>query len=103
MDRVFEPDNHTLMHLEFQSTREPNLYRFLGYAVALTLQYRQPVRTVVIYLCKAAVDILERLDLGSLDYAVTPISILETSRDRRSGIGFKRCPPRRGRNSMSWT
>ncbi len=64
LDRVFEPDNHTLMHLEFQSTREPNLYRFLGYAVALTLQYRQPVRTVVIYLCKAAVDILERLDLG---------------------------------------
>ncbi len=74
LDRVFELADHSLLHLEFQSTRERNLYRFYRYAVALTLQYQQPVRTVVIYLAPVR-DAPTRL--GSVDYTVRNVSIAE--------------------------
>ena len=76
LDRVFELADHSLLHLEFQSTRERTLYRFYRYAVALTLQYQQPVRTVVIYLVPLG-DAPTRLELGSVDYTVQNISIAE--------------------------
>ncbi len=76
LDRVFVLADHSLLHLEFQSTRERTLYRFYRYAVALTLQYQTPVRTVVIYLVPAG-DAPTRLELGSVDYTVQNISIAE--------------------------
>ena len=76
LDRVFELDDHTLMHCEFQSTREPHLFRFFGYSAALALHYRQPVRAVVIYLCSVR-DAPQRLALGSITYEVTNILIAD--------------------------
>ncbi len=76
LDQVFELDDHTLMHLEFQSTREPNLYRFFEYAATLTVHYRQPVRTVVVYLNKVR-NAPKRLELGSIDFRITNIFIAD--------------------------
>lgn len=76
LDRVFELADHSLLHLEFQSTREHTLYRFYRCAVVLTLQYQQPIRTVVVYLVPMR-DAPTRLDLGSVDYSVQNISIAD--------------------------
>lgn len=50
VDSVFLADDGHLVHLEFQSTPEPDLYRFLGYASALATTHRAPVQVVVVYL-----------------------------------------------------
>ncbi|MDA8200220.1 MAG: hypothetical protein M0Z54_12500 [Thermaerobacter sp.] len=47
VDSVFLADDGHLVHLEFQSTPEPDRYRFLGYASALATTHRAPVQVVV--------------------------------------------------------
>ena len=48
-DIVLETATGEILHLEFQSTKEPALYRFLAYDVALAEKFRRPVRTYVLY------------------------------------------------------
>ncbi len=49
-DAVFQADDGRIVHLEFQSTPEPDLYRCLGYASALASGHRALVQVVVVYL-----------------------------------------------------
>ncbi len=74
LDRVFVTDNGELLHLEFQSQIENNLYRFLAYASALALYHHRPIRTVVIYLTSMPSAPTE-LNLRSLQYTVENIVI----------------------------
>ncbi len=48
-DIVLETDTGEILHIEFQSSRESALYRFLAYDVALADKFRRPVRTYVLY------------------------------------------------------
>jgi len=48
-DIVLEQDNGSLLHLEFQLSKEPMLYRFMAYDVALAEHFVQKLRTVVLY------------------------------------------------------
>ncbi|AEJ44363.1 transposase [Alicyclobacillus acidocaldarius] len=68
-DIMLELADGRLLHLEFQTTREPNLYRFAAYDVAIAERYRRPIRTVVLYTgdVKSAPS---ELDAGSFRYAV---------------------------------
>ena len=68
-DIMLELASGALLHLEFQTTREPELYRFAAYDLAIAERYRRQVRTVVLY----TGDVKEapsELDAGSLRYAV---------------------------------
>ena len=49
IDVGFTLADSTLLHIEFQTTLEPNLYRFLLYDARLTTTYHKPVQTVVLY------------------------------------------------------
>ncbi|GMA48961.1 hypothetical protein GCM10025857_03180 [Alicyclobacillus contaminans] len=68
-DVMLELEDGRLLHLEFQTTREPALYRFLAYDVAIAERYRRKLRTVVLY----TGDVQEapsQLDAGSFQYSV---------------------------------
>lgn len=68
-DILFELEDGRLLHLEFQSTKEPSLHRFAGYDLAIHSKYRRKIRTVVLYtgdVSKAP----EELDAGTLRYQV---------------------------------
>ncbi|GMA59512.1 hypothetical protein GCM10025858_40160 [Alicyclobacillus sacchari] len=58
-----------LLHLEFQTTREPNLYRFGTYDWAIAERYKRPIRTVVLY-TRDVTEAPETLDAGSMHYTV---------------------------------
>ncbi len=68
-DVVFEVDDGRMVHLEFQSTKEPNLHRFLRYDSLLHEKYIQPIRTIVLY-TSGVKDAPEQLDAGTLQYHV---------------------------------
>jgi len=68
-DIMLELASGALLHLEFQTTREPELYRFAAYDLTIAERYKRPIRTVVLY----TGDVKEapsELDAGSLRYAV---------------------------------
>ena len=48
-DIVLEQDNGSLLHLEFQLSKEPTLYRFAAYDFALAEHFLQKLRTIVLY------------------------------------------------------
>jgi predicted transposase/invertase (TIGR01784 family) len=48
-DIVLEQDDGNLLHLEFQTSKEPTLYRFAAYDFALAEHFLQKLRTVVLY------------------------------------------------------
>ncbi|MDI3328898.1 MAG: transposase [Alicyclobacillaceae bacterium] len=68
-DILLELDDGRLMHLEFQSTKEPHLYRFLRYDTAIAEKYRRKVRTVVLYTGDVE-EAPEELDAGTIRYRV---------------------------------
>jgi len=68
MDSAFLTDTGVLLHLEYQSSREPDLYRFLKYDAVLSETYKKPVRTVVLY--TDGLEAPDRLDAGYLRYRV---------------------------------
>ncbi|WP_029423503.1 transposase [Alicyclobacillus macrosporangiidus] len=68
-DVMLELDDGRLLHIEFQTSREPALYRFAAYDVAIAERHRRKVRTVVLY----TGDVHEapsQLDAGSFQYSV---------------------------------
>lgn len=68
-DILLELEDGRLLHLEVQTTREPNLYRFLHYDAAIAEKYRRKVRTVVLYTGNVQ-DAMEELDAGTIQYRV---------------------------------
>jgi len=80
LDFAWELDDRTFFHIEFQSSKEPDLYRFLLYDAHLSNRYRRSVRTAVLYTdgVKAAPD---EMDLGGLRYRVDNIYLSERDGD----------------------
>ena len=79
-DIVLEQDNGSLLHLEFQLSKEPTLYRFMAYDVALAEHFLQKLRTVVLY----TGDIQEgptTLDIGTAIYQVENIYLNQLDGD----------------------
>jgi len=73
LDTVFELDDDTLLHLEYQSEyRSDVLPRFLSYDVGLYQEHHRRIRTVVIY-GPAVATAPASLDLISIHYTVENI------------------------------
>ncbi|SIT10091.1 RpnC/YadD family protein [Alicyclobacillus vulcanalis] len=68
-DIMLELVDGRLLHLEFQTTREPNLYRFGTYDWAMAERYKRPIRTVILY-TRDVTEAPSELDAGSMRYAV---------------------------------
>ena len=75
-DIVLETSTGEILHLEFQSTREPSLYRFLAYDVALAEKFRRPIRTLVLY-SQPIAQPPATLAIGCATYHVENISLAE--------------------------
>ncbi|SFU81555.1 transposase [Alicyclobacillus macrosporangiidus] len=79
-DVMLELDDGRLLHMEFQTTREPALYRFAAYDVAIAERHRRKVRTVVLY----TGDVHEapsKLDAGSFQYSVENVYLNQLDGD----------------------
>ena len=72
MDYVFIMSDDTLLHLEFQSTAEKTLHRFLLYDTLLSQQTGRSVRTVVLY-ANQVTQAVGTLDIGTAVYHVENI------------------------------
>lgn len=68
-DFVWETTENTLVHIEFQSRKEPTLYRFLVYDALLARHYRRAIQTIVLNI-GSVTEAPDRLDVGSIVYAV---------------------------------
>nr|WP_067936297.1 transposase [Alicyclobacillus kakegawensis] len=68
-DIVFELETGEILHLEFQSSREATLYRFLAYDVALAERFGRKIRTIVMYTGDVHSG-PDTLDIGSAKYHV---------------------------------
>ncbi|MDA8204665.1 MAG: hypothetical protein M0Z36_01250 [Thermaerobacter sp.] len=68
-DRVWRMRDGRIFHLEFQSSRVPNLYRFFEYDVRLARQHQAQLRTVVLYHGDVS-NAPEALDIGTAVYHV---------------------------------
>ncbi len=75
-DIVLETTTGKILHLEFQSTREPSLYRFFAYDVALAEAFRRPIRTLVLYTQPIAHP-PATLAIGCATYHVENISLAD--------------------------
>ncbi len=69
MDAAWRMIDGRIFHLEFQSTREPNLYRFLEYDVRLAQHHTTQIRTVVLYHADT-IHAPDALDIGTAQYHV---------------------------------
>lgn len=69
LDLAFETETGELLHYEFQTTKEQDLYRFLLYDVHLTAHYKRPVKTVVLYV-RDVLEAPDRLNAGGIQYQI---------------------------------
>jgi predicted transposase/invertase (TIGR01784 family) len=84
-DIVLEQDNGSLLHLEFQLSKEPTLYRFAAYDFALAEHFLQKLRTVVLY----TGDIQEgptSLDIGTAIYQVENVYLNRLNGDEALAV-----------------
>jgi predicted transposase/invertase (TIGR01784 family) len=84
-DIVLEQDNGSLLHLEFQLSKEPTLYRFAAYDFALAEHFVQKLRTVVLY----TGDIQEgptSLDIGTAIYQVENVYLNRLNGDEALAV-----------------
>jgi len=79
-DIMLELADGRLLHLEFQSTKEPTLYRFAAYDVALAERHRRAIRTVVLYTGDVH-DAPSELDAGSFRYTVENVYLAQMDGD----------------------
>ena len=68
-DLAFETESGELLHYEFQTTKEQDLYRFLLYDAHLAAHYKRPVKTVVLYV-RDVLEAPDRLNAGGIQYHV---------------------------------
>ena len=71
-DMLFRLEDGTLLHIEYQSTSEPTLYRFLRYDAELTSIYQRKIRTLILYTEKDEFT-HSYLDAGTIRYEVETI------------------------------
>ena len=69
LDLAFETESGELLHYEFQTTKEQDLYRFLLYDAHLTAHYKKPVKTIVLYI-RDVLEAPDRLNAGGIEYRV---------------------------------
>lgn len=79
-DIVLELVNETVFHMEFQTTREPALYRFLMYDAQLAMKFRRKVRTVILYIGDIY-DAPTHVDIGSAQYSVENVYLMNFDGD----------------------
>ena len=79
-DAVFRTEDGAILHIEFQSQPVNTLERFLEYAVALTVMYHAPVRTVVVYLGPVH-EAPAVLDRGAVRFSVRNVLVAERDAD----------------------
>lgn len=80
LDHVFLTHTDCLFHLEFQSDKERQLYRFLTYAAALVTAHHKPVETMVLYLYQEP-NAPDYLDLHSLLFTVDNVFVAKMPGD----------------------
>jgi len=77
MDFVFELEDNSLLHLEFQTTwKKADLLRFAQYDIALYQKERRKINTVVIYSGKYE-SAENELDMGSNKYKVLQVFMIK--------------------------
>lgn len=76
LDLVFEQSDGTLLHLEFQSTKERALHRFALYDIHLHQLAGRIIRTVVLY-ANGVQSAPDRLEIGSASYHVENVYLAE--------------------------
>jgi len=81
LDLAFETESGELLHYEFQTTKEKDLYRFLLYDAHLTANYKKPVRTIVLYV-RDVLEAPDRLNAGGIAYRVQNVYL--KSRDAQA-------------------
>ena len=73
-DIVLETTEASLVHLEFQSRAESNLYRFAEYDLALARKFGRAVRTIVIFTRPGRLP-STTMDLGGLQYRIEALPL----------------------------
>lgn len=76
LDLVMRLEDDSLLHLEFQSTRESSLHRFLRYDAHLLYEHRRPIRAIVVYTVRTQTA-PEQLDAGCLKYRVENVYLYD--------------------------
>ncbi|GGJ04876.1 hypothetical protein GCM10010885_12530 [Alicyclobacillus cellulosilyticus] len=79
-DKAWRMRDGRILHLEFQSTREPALYRFLEYDARLARAYQTDVRTVVMY-HGGVTNAPEELSIGVALYRVENVYLSKLDGD----------------------
>jgi hypothetical protein len=80
MNYVFIQANGDILHLEFQSSAEKMIYRFLLYDVLLAQKTERKIRTVVFY-ANQVTTADDYLDIGDAKYRVENIFLVERDGD----------------------
>lgn len=75
-DTVWRMVDGRIFHLEFQTQREPTLYRFLGYDTRLAERYHSPVRTVVLY-HRDVTEAPASIDLAGIHYQIENVCLTQ--------------------------
>ena len=79
-DMVWSTQDGLVFHLEFQSTRENDLHRFLAYDVRLAWHHQKSVRTVVLY-HRAVTHAPDVLDIGTAVYRIENVFLSQLDGD----------------------
>lgn len=67
-DNTYLLDDGTLLHIEFQSTKDKNdIYRFMVSDAVMAFKEHRPVRTMIVY-SSDITNVAAHLDLGSITY-----------------------------------
>lgn len=69
VDMLWQMDDGRLSHLEFQTNGESSLHRFLMYDARLAEQYKERIRTVILYHGNVK-EAPEELNIGTAQYRV---------------------------------
>lgn len=80
MDIVLELRDAQLLHMEFQSSKEPSLDRFLVYDAHLYAQFHQTIRTIVLYIGDVGHG-PEEVNAGAIRYRVENVYLREFDGD----------------------
>ncbi|MCL6577697.1 hypothetical protein [Kyrpidia sp.] len=80
IDKAWRMRDGRVFHLEFQSTREPTLHRFLEYDARLARQHFAQVRTVVLYHANIQ-SAPSELDIGTAMYRVENVFLSDLNGD----------------------
>ncbi|RIV22896.1 hypothetical protein D2Q93_08700 [Alicyclobacillaceae bacterium I2511] len=81
IDKAWRMQDGRVFHLEFQSSRETTLHRFLEYDARLARQHLTQIRTVVLYHAETS-NAPSELDIGTAIYRVENVFLSQMDGDR---------------------